>query len=132
MTSPEDILYQALSAHSGITGIVGTRISPMHDLAGATMPCITYQILGANPDCTQDGPMNMQDPEVQIDLWADINAYDTLRSLRREVLNCLYGGDSPAIGRYFFVTNDGTDMADPNPRLARKMILARLWYDESL
>src|SRR4051812_710521 len=124
MTSPEDILYQALAAHSGIAEIVGTRISPMHALAGATMPCITYMLLGANPDCTQDGPMNMQGPEVQIDLWADINDYDTLRSLRREVLDCLYSGDSPAIGRYFFVTNDGTDMADPNPHLARKMILA--------
>lgn len=132
MTSPEDIVYQTLSAQSGITDIVGTRISPMHSLAAEEMPCITYLMLGAGPECTQDGPQNMQNPEVQIDLWADINQYDTLRDLRREVLACLYGGDSPAIGRYFFVTNDGTDMADPNPRLARKMILARLWYDESL
>jgi hypothetical protein len=132
MTSPEDIVYQALSAHAGIAGIVGTRISPMHSLAEAQMPCITYLMLGADPDCTHEGPQNMQDPEVQIDLWADINAYDTLRALRRAVLDCLYAGDSPAIGRYFFVSNDGTDMADPNPRLARKMILARVWYNEAL
>jgi len=134
--TPEQIIYSALSADSAIAAIVGTRISPMKSLDDGVLPCITYHIIGAKVEYTQDGPEVMQDPAVQIDLWADLNQltasgqsyYEVLSSLRLAVLNCLYGADSPAVSRYFFVTDDGTDIIEPKAGMARKKIEATLWH----
>lgn len=134
--TPEEIVYSALSNDAAIAAIVGTRISPMKSLEGGQLPCITYHILGAKVEYTQDGPEVMQAPSVQIDLWADFNNltssgqsyYEVLTDLRLAVLNCLYGSDSPAIARYFFVTDDGTDIMEPKAQMARKKIEAILWH----
>jgi len=131
MTSPEDLVYAALAAHSGVTALVGDRISPMKSLDAGDLPCITYAIVGCRPEQTHTGQVNMQDPLVQIDCWAGINDYDVLRSMRREVLDCLTSSDSPTSGTFFFVERDGMDYNEPDARMSRKMIEVTVWFDES-
>lgn len=126
--SPEEVVYRALSGNAGIAAIVGTRISPMHSIELGELPCITYSMIGTRPECTQEGPQNMQDPAVQIDCWARLDDYDGLKTLRQAVLDCLYASDSPG-WCYFFVTIDGTDMNEPESRIARKMIQADVWHN---
>ena len=128
--TPEQIVYQTLSAHAGIAALVGTRISSMHLILGADLPCITYQMIGAHSHYTQDGPDAMQNPAVQIDCWAAISAYDILTELRVAVLDCLASADSPSVGRYFLITDDGTDLVEEKGQIARKKIEAIVWHKE--
>lgn len=126
--TPEQIVYQSLSSDPAIAAIVGDRISPFKAIDEGMLPCITFLMLGARAEYTQEDVVNMQDPSVQIDLWASIHSYGELSALRKAVLACLYGADSPGY-RYFLVTNDGTDLSEPDARIARKMIEAIVWYD---
>jgi hypothetical protein len=126
--TPEQIVNQALSEDAAITAIVGTRISPFKAIDEGMLPCITFQMIGARAEYTHDEPTNMQDPVVQIDLWAKLSSYGELSALRTAVLNRLYAADSPGY-RYFLVTNDGTDLTEAEARIARKMIEAIVWYD---
>jgi hypothetical protein len=127
--TPEQVVFQALSTDPGILALVPlARISPFKAVDEGMLPCITFTMIGARAEYTQDDVVNMQDPAVQIDLWVRIQEYGQLSALREAVLACLYGADSPGY-RYFFVTNDGTDMLEPEARIARKMIEATLWYN---
>jgi len=129
--SPEEIVYQALANDSAIALIVGNRISSRHVILGQELPCITFQMIGGHMHYTQDGLDAMQSPVVQIDCWARISSYDVLTALRIAVIDCLNGADSPGVGRYFLITDDGTDFVEEKGTIGRKKIDAIVWHNRN-
>lgn len=128
--TPEQIVYQSLSSDPAIAAIVGDRISPFKAIDEGMLPCITFSMLGAHIDYTQDEPLNIQFPEVQVDLWAKLSQYGDLTALRTAVLDCLHAAETPE--QCFFVSNDGMDLAEPDSRIARKMIQVTVLYNSNL
>lgn len=68
-------VYGILSANSGVTDLVGTRIFPEIAEQEAATPFIVYQLLSVDPEDTHDGPSKLDEVRFEFLCYAD--TYDT-------------------------------------------------------
>lgn len=122
--SHESRIYAALSAHAGLTNLVATRISAGIAQQGTERPYLTYQIIGARPEYTHDGPEPLTDPEFQFDCWGD--TFDSARAVNAAVLDALTAAESPT-NLWVIIEDDGTYMYERESQFHRFMVRARVW-----
>lgn len=111
MTSIEAALIAALSADTGVTAAVGTRLFVFGARQGVTMPYCTIQRVSTTRADHLDGPATLEWPRLQLDIWAASptdasNAADVLESaieaktfsaLGRTMTATFAGRDGPGI-----------------------------------
>jgi hypothetical protein len=73
------IIYGILSATTGVTSLVSTRIYPDMAPQNATFPYIVFQKLSTTPTDTKEGVSPLDKMLVQIDCYS--NNYDTAHSI---------------------------------------------------
>jgi hypothetical protein len=73
------IVYGILSATTGVTSLVSTRIYPDMAPQNATFPYIVFQKLSTTPTDTKEGTSPLDKMLVQIDCYS--NNYDTAHSI---------------------------------------------------
>jgi hypothetical protein len=67
----EAALYSELTGDATVSGIVGTRVYPMGEVAqNATLPYVTYSKTGYTRERYQGGRAGLVPASVQIDCWA--------------------------------------------------------------
>lgn len=66
----ETALFQYLSAHVGLTALVGSRIYPMQAPAGAAKPCLVYTLISIDRKQSHDGYSGVQVIRMQISCFA--------------------------------------------------------------
>jgi hypothetical protein len=124
-------IYALLKADDGVAAVVGGRIFPVLLPENATLPAMTYQIIGGTSDPTFEtsGPQRVR---IQFDVFAAkyIDA-DSGREAIRKVLNGFVG--SLADGTYLQNANliQGTDYFLEYPRSFRCMSEFYLYFNFS-
>lgn len=100
----------------------------MKSLEYGQLPCVTFiNSSGAGLMYTQEvGAVDMRDPLFQIDSWG--RTYDEARAVNAQVLASLDVSDSPPVGFWAFIEDDGTSMFEPETKFHRCMIMARIWH----
>lgn len=124
----EDRIYVLLQSSADLTALVGSRISPGKAKQGCARPYVEFALAGTGRSYMHDGVLDMDDTIVQIDCWAD--DYDSARACNAAVVDALLQSDSPPVGLYCFLEQDGADDYDYELRRHRVMTQARVWYRE--
>ena len=81
------IIYGILSATSGVTAVVSTRIYPDQAPQNAAFPYICFQLLQTSPLDTKEGVSKLDTLLVQVDCYT--TSYDTAQSLSELVRGAL-------------------------------------------
>ena len=88
--SIETGLYAYLTANSGVSAIVSTRLYPLKLPQGATLPALAYQLISnARPHDITAGPTGHAFPRFQITSYAE--SYSAAKSLAAAVRSALDG-----------------------------------------
>ncbi len=126
--TPDQYIYERLAAHAGLVALVGTRISAGIAEQGCARPYLTYQVVGARPEYTHDGPEEMRDPECQFDAVAD--TYDGAWAVNAQLMAVLEASDSPMVDAYIMILDDGTYDREEYARTGfhRVMSRATVWF----
>lgn len=124
----KDRIYVLLQSSADLTALVGSRISPGKAQQGCARPYVEFSQVGTARDYTQDGVLDMQDTLIQVDCWGD--TYDDARACNAAVVNAFLQSDSPPVGLYCFLEQDGADDYDYELRRHRVMTQVRVWYRE--
>ena len=80
-------VYGILSANSGVTDIVSTRIFPEIAEQEAATPFIVYQLQSVDPDDTHDGPSKLDEVRFEFICYAD--SYNQAADLGEKVRGAL-------------------------------------------
>jgi hypothetical protein len=81
------LIYGRLSAASNITAIIGTNIYPDITPQNVDYPFIVYSIIDSNPVDFKDGQSNLEEIDLQIDVYTQ--NYDTTQNLSNLIRNRL-------------------------------------------
>ena len=81
------LIYGRLSTASNITAIVGTHIYPDITPQNVDYPFIVYSIIDSNPVDFKDGQSNLEEIDLQIDVYTQ--NYDTTQNLSNLIRNRL-------------------------------------------
>jgi hypothetical protein len=85
----EEAFRAILLASSGVTALVGSRVSWGEQPQGAAFPAIVLTLISANNDATMGGPDRLFQSRVQVDGYA--LSYGAVKALQRAVLAALDG-----------------------------------------
>ncbi len=124
--TPDAYIYSRLAAHAGLVALVGTRISAGIAEQGCERPYLTYQMFGARPEYTHDGPEDLRDPEFQFDSIAD--TYDGAWDVNAQLMAALEASDSPLVDAYILILDDGTYSYEEETGRHRVMARAAVWF----
>lgn len=91
----ETELVSILSGHSGVSGLIGTRLYPVVIPQDKTLPAVAYQKISATRVHTLAGPTNLAHPRVQLTCWA--LTYAEAKQVIEQVRAALYGAWPGAI-----------------------------------
>ena len=81
------LIYGRLSTASNITAIIGTNIYPDITPQNVDYPFIVYSIINSNPVDFKDGQSNLEEIDLQIDVYTQ--NYDTTQNLSNLIRNRL-------------------------------------------
>jgi hypothetical protein len=81
------LIYGRLSSASNITAIISTNIYPDITPQNVDYPFIVYSIIDSNPVDFKDGQSNLEEIDLQIDVYTQ--NYDTTQSLSNLIRNRL-------------------------------------------
>jgi hypothetical protein len=81
------LIYGRLSTASNITAIIGTNIYPDITPQNVDYPFIVYSIIDSNPVDFKDGQSNLEEIDLQIDVYTQ--NYDTTQNLSNLIRNRL-------------------------------------------
>ena len=117
------IIYGVLSAASGVTALVSTRIYPDMAPQNDTFPYIVFQKLQTKPTDTKEGVSKLDKILVQVDCYS--NNYDNAHSLAAAVRTALdrYTGtiNGHVVDRIIF-SNDSSGSPQDVPTSTGSMI----------
>ena len=99
-------IFTILSGAATVTAIVSTRIYPLVAPYDATMPCVSYRLLGVDRYETQSGPSNLDKYTVRVSIYAA--TYDDLHSLMEAVIGAMTGMTESTLSRILW-TNVSDD-----------------------
>jgi hypothetical protein len=81
------LIYARLSTASNITAIISTNIYPDITPQNVDYPFIIYSIINSNPVDFKDGQSNLEEIDLQIDVYTQ--NYDTTQNLSNLIRNRL-------------------------------------------
>jgi hypothetical protein len=81
------LIYSRLSSASNITAIISTNIYPDITPQNVDYPFIVYSIIDSNPVDFKDGQSNLEEIDLQIDVYTQ--NYDTTQNLSNLIRNRL-------------------------------------------
>jgi hypothetical protein len=81
------LIYSRLSTASNITAIISTNIYPDITPQNVDYPFIVYSIIDSNPVDFKDGQSNLEEIDLQIDVYTQ--NYDTTQNLSNLIRNRL-------------------------------------------
>jgi len=81
------LIYARLSTASNITAIISTNIYPDITPQNVDYPFIVYSIIDSNPVDFKDGKSNLEEIDLQIDVYTQ--NYDTTQNLSNLIRNRL-------------------------------------------
>ena len=81
------LIYGRLSTASNINAIIGTNIYPDITPQNVDYPFIVYSIIDSNPVDFKDGQSNLEEIDLQIDVYTQ--NYDTTQNLSNLIRNRL-------------------------------------------
>jgi hypothetical protein len=81
------LIYGRLSSASNITAIISTNIYPDITPQNVDYPFIVYSIIDSNPVDYKDGQSNLEEIDLQIDVYTQ--NYDTTQNLSNLIRNRL-------------------------------------------
>ena len=81
------LIYARLSTSSNITAIISTNIYPDITPQNVDYPFIVYSIIDSNPVDFKDGQSNLEEIDLQIDVYTQ--NYDTTQNLSNLIRNRL-------------------------------------------
>jgi hypothetical protein len=81
------LIYGRLSTASNITAIIGSNIYPDITPQNVDYPFIVYSIIDSNPVDFKDGQSNLEEIDLQIDVYTQ--NYDTTQNLSNLIRNRL-------------------------------------------
>ena len=117
------IIYGILSATSGVTSLVSTRIYPDMAPQNAAFPYIVFQKLSTQPTDTKEGVSPLDKILVQIDCYS--GSYDTSHTIAAAIRTALdrYSGtiNGHVVDKIIF-SNDSSGSPQDVPTTAGSMI----------
>ncbi len=127
-------LRDYLIADSGLSALVSERVHPVLLPQNSTLPAVTYQLISQDPLHTLDGPVNLNRPRVQFDVWAD--TYLEMEAVNDALRNALdgftggIGGSPPSliVQGAFLVTE--RDLFESEPELFRRSADYFIWVQQ--
>ena len=130
-------LYSRLTGDTNITGLVGTKISPMEARQSWSLPYVTYQIVSDPPTHAMIRDATISNPLVQVDVWGE--TYPNVKNIANKIRSRLrdYGGTitvsstSLVIQRIFYEGQTDIKEVDmeTNEVTFRIMQEYRVWHD---
>lgn len=117
----EDALYTRLSGYSGLSALVGTRISPLKLTQNSTLPAVTFQRISANRVHAMGADPGIVTARYQVTSWGDgkdgADGYGDVKDVAVQVLAALsrYSGTvgTIQIDGIFFDDGSDNDVYDP-------------------
>ena len=103
----EPAIYALLAANSGVTTLVSTRIYRMILPQNATLPAITFDLIGADVESAMGADHSLVAKTLQVDSWATSHA--TARSVMdaaRAALQRYHGTQSTTVIQTILWTNE--------------------------
>lgn len=118
MATIEEALVTSLTAHTGLSALVGTRIYSVRKPQSPTMPAITYQLVSEDIAHTISTDSGYSRPVFQFDIWAASysSAKAVLKQLRLALINYT-GGDASVDATLAGNTIDSYDDATKQYRI---------------
>lgn len=122
--SIESSLYARLTAHAGVSALVGTRIYPLLMPQTPVLPAITYQRISAEHIASIGGHSGLENPRIQIDIWA--LSYNTSKALAAQVRAAL----TESMDGFAALLLTDLDDYEPETRIYRCSLDFSLWAEE--
>lgn len=127
MSGIEEAIYSALTAHAGLSALVGDRVYPMVLPEGAVRPAVTYMRISGARDLNINQTSVDANPRYQFDVWADSfeSAYGAAAQLVEAVATVESGSGVTVYG--VAVVGD-MDIYEPQTLLYRRVTDVQFLY----
>lgn len=121
-----------LTAHAGLSALIGDRLYPMRLPEGVTFPAMTYQRISTPRMRSHSGPSGLASPRFQYDCW-DVT-YAGAGAVARELRLALdgYRGGMGQIETFANFLEDERDDFDPATDQFRVIVDAIVWHREAV
>jgi hypothetical protein len=130
------LVQQILAADAGFIAVAGNRIYPDVLPQAPTYPACTYMVVSGSALYTMEGPADLADPRLQLDIYGETKAQ--VVSVYAAVMGALSGfkGDAggvhiQGIFKAMETDNFAGDMERAGPRTYRKTIDFNIWFEEA-
>lgn len=111
----QEAIVQILEGTPPLTALVSSRIYPLRLPHGVDLPALTYRLVSAPRDQTQDGPSGLTMARVQVSAWA--TDYDQAKAIATAVRQGVQGyrGELQGVRVDSIRMINETDLDDPEP-----------------
>lgn len=122
MSTPEELVHDALAADAAVAGRVASRIYPLLMPQGAALPALTYQRISSDHQPSLAGHTSgLVNIRLQVDCWA--SSYAVVKALAVDVLIALSAG-ATAFKALLLSDND---LYEEEPRIYRASMDFSVW-----
>lgn len=126
--SVDAALYTRLVNYTGLTDLVGTRISPAPLVLGQDLPAVTFQLISRNAQISHDDAGGLWRNRFQIDAWGD-SALDAI-NVFAQVTAALNGYIGTVGGvRLTILHYEERTLVEPTPERFRRTGDFMIWSD---
>lgn len=131
MAEIEEVIFTKLTAHAGLSALIGSRVYPDQLPQRPTLPAITYQRISTQFHATRDQAHgSLERPRFQFDCWAGSRA--TSRAVAQQLrlaLVTLPQASNPRID--VALVQDDFNILEAEPNRFRAVMDAFIWHEET-
>lgn len=127
-----EVIFSKLSAHAGLSALVGTRISPQPLAQRPTLPAVTFQKISNafGSDRGDSGKATIERPRYQFDCYgATYSSAHSVAQQLREALAAIAQASNPRVDVAYL--QDELDYYEPETGRYRVIVDAFIWHEES-
>ena len=127
----EEQIFSILTADSGLSAIVDSRIYPMSIPQEGRTPCIVYQKITGPRLYDHGGESGLAYPRFQFSCWA--NSYSGAKALADALRSAFsaYSDRSATVPVHVAFIEAELDDYEPETKLYRRIMDFRVWHEES-
>lgn len=127
----QQALFTILSAHPGLSALVGSRIYPLILPQNPAYPALTYQRVSGPREQSHDGPSGLARPRFQVSCWHP--DFDQAKAAAEQVRLALagYRGIVGGLEIEGIQVENELDLYDPDAKVYRVILDFVIWHQEA-
>lgn len=131
MAEIEEVIVTKLTAHVGLSALIGARLYPLTLPQRPTLPAVTYQRISTKTEPTRDEPhASLERPRFQFDIWGA--SYASARAVAQQLrvaLPMLAQASNPRVD--VALLQDDQDAYEAETERWRAILDVFIWHQEN-